>query len=520
MRKLSFKNFVCMRTKIRINRFIQIFDFQHRFITVAKPQNTHQNVVIASSFKDQSSKRRTIGHNINAITPGKGGKQFIEYRKQILKCNYIKEIDSILKSNDNFDIKIYTAAIKRAGMLKNVLYCKDIMRLALKTRNLIPDLAMYGTLFHAFNLNNKPFYCDDYVKQMIDIYNLKPNIIIATTLLGGCTKNGNVERANNIYNDIILKYNLIPNKLTLTELIQTYGQNGDFINARKWYDKAMDNSCDDGSVSLNGAMMKAYIANDRIDEALEIKFQMSKNQQINIAAYMPLIGFYLKDKYLDAEKALQLIKDCVNECKFTASNGHELIDFKAVANLKLLQTNKDAALRKIYFEACKQCGRSHMNVKLAPIVLESYLEYYGHNFQNIEVIKCFETFCKAKFLGYWYYDKVMKRWIIDLHGYNYGTVKFVLYYIFNHKKQQLIKEMGFDWIIICGKRYHTNPTSKESQVGMKQFLIKILHHRYNIKSNVMSNNIGRLELCPKDVKRFVENTHRSMSDDEKSNETV
>eukprot|EP01083_Nonionella_stella_P015430 43188_1 len=466
----------------------------------AKPQNTYETININRSLEEQRDTRKSLGHSPNAITAAKGGKKFRKYRSRILDCHSIHEIDSIIQSKSHFDVKVYTAAIKRAGMLRDVFYCKTLMDIALNHRKLTPDTTLYSTLFHAFNLNYRPLYCDAYYQQMTDVYNLKPDIIVATSLLGGCTKNGDTTRAENIWNDVIIKHNLTPSKLTFVELIQSYGQSGDCVKARQWYDRMIQYGIEPDSI-VNAVMIKSYLRNNRIDEALALKHVMETNGQLlNLAGYMPLMSFYLKEEYLDPGQTLKLVEECQRVCnlpKFTS----QLVSLQCIAHLKLLQKEKNLVQKKVYFDVIDSLSSYDVN---AHIFLEAYLDYYGGDVEHNKIVECFERFCLSKQLGYWYHDKVINKWIIDVHGYNYETVKFVLHYIMHRKAHQLIKEMNYDWIVVCGKGYQTSPMSKDSQIGLRQYIMDVLQKHHKIRCSLQLNNTGRLQLYPSDVHAFVQ----------------
>ena len=315
----------------------------------SKLKNQHESDRINTFFEEQSRKRKHRGHNPDAITKGEEGTEFRNYRLKMPKCESIKEIDSILNFNFNLDVKVYTAAIKRAGQLKDVQYCMELMDFILNASDLSPDHTLFGTLFHAFNANRKPLFADKYLDIMINKCHIIPDVVSATALLGGCTESGDVERAEKILQDVFVKYDITPNNLTFTELIHIYGKAGQYKAARMCFDSIIEYGIM-ADVSNYGAMTSAYLINDQIDEALRLKDKMdTKGFELNIAGYMPFITHYLKDNYLNPSKSLTLLKECRERYNIVSLEA-DLLSVELVAYLKWLEQTDDNQKRQKCFD--------------------------------------------------------------------------------------------------------------------------------------------------------------------------
>eukprot|EP01084_Bolivina_argentea_P071947 130691_1 len=475
---------------------------QHKLL---KPTTQHINAQVNERIiKD------TFDRSVGRKSSISGSEEFSATRQQIFRSNSAKQIKNILKAGTNFDNSVYGAAIQKCGQLQDIDACISIMQM-LSKRHIIPDSTIFGTLFQAFRINQRTDYIDEYIAQMIDYYNVKPNIHIATTLLTCFTKTGNVDKAEQIWDQIIVKYNLRPDIRTYQTMIQIHGQNGNSEKAEQFYVEMKHNGIEP-DLMLQTTMIRAYIKCDQIDKAFNIKITMERNgQQLDAQCYTAFIGVYLKDSHLQPHKTLQLIEECECKCVMRQSKDIDVImDLKFAAYMKVFEIEYDKKKKDMLFQTLTEIlpqermskGLNQWNNKIAAMILRVYALHYENDFTNIKVIKCFELFCELKLLGYWYYCKNVSRWMIDLHGFGYDEISFIIHYLLNRKLKELVDTMGHDWIIICGKRLGTVPTSKDLQIGIKQFIIEQLKS-YNISCQTNSTNKGRLSLNIKDVRNHV-----------------
>eukprot|EP01084_Bolivina_argentea_P240065 403389_1 len=454
-----------------------------------------------------------MGVNINAFSPAvSGNKQFSKFRTQIRKSKSINEIDKILKSRNDFTLCVYTIAIKNAGILGNVSYCTKIANVALDRIKLIPTDAriFYSVLFNAFNQNSVPLQSDPFFKHMINIHKITPNAIILNTLLNGCTQKGNVNRAIKIW-QMFKKYKLTPDEGAYIVMIKTCGHNGQATLAKQYYDEMINNGIKH-NFKTKGAMLHAFIKSDQINEALKMKTEMElNNDKLTITTYIPLISYYLRDsKTQNAYEALRLLKECIDVNKIEKLNDI-LLNMKHVAVLKAMQNSKDILEREQYFKIIKNGSNERLNNGLkewdyetASIIFGGYMEYYGTDYKCKESVECFEKLCTLNVFGYWYCDKkINNKWMIDLHGYSYEQIEFILGYLINIKYKQLIDKMSYEWIFICGKRQSNAPNSKETKSGIKQFVINKLWELFNIGTCDVKDNPGRVLLNETHIKEYL-----------------
>eukprot|EP01084_Bolivina_argentea_P144911 254146_1 len=411
-----------------------------------------------------------------------------------------------LHFESDLDVTVYNTAIKACGSMRNVQSCQQIMSL-MKKRNVVPTVYSYSILFHALNKNNRADLADFYLDEMLNVYKLKPNNVVLTTLLGGCTHSGDVQKANRILK-VYENYDIQLNALTYTELIHTYGQHGDYDKCQNLYDEMV--SKDQHAQVAATALMHAYLKSNQISNALRLKRDFENaGYKMDEIAYTPFVAFYLKtSEYFNPHESLKLSQECKSKnglmCQSSA-----MINMKFVAYQKLMLMEQNADKKSEYFELIKtipihrESNRlPKWNVDSARIVFDAHLIYYNHNFNHPEIIKCFDNL--SKYLGYLFFDNRTEKWMLDLHGYNYNQAKFALYHILIKKTDELVSMMGFEWQIICGTQKGAIPTSKESQLGIKQFVITRLENSFQIKAKVDSSNAGRIHLNSVDVKRHVE----------------
>ena len=95
------------------------------------------------------------------------------------------------------------------------------------------------------------------------------------------------------------------------------------------------------------------------------------------------------------------------------------------------------------------------DLKSAQTVLDAYLIYYKYDNNSPEIKEFYERICK--YIGYWFIDKYSNETFLDLHRYNYDQLKFVLHYLLTSKSEELIEMMGYNWIILTGKRLSVKP---------------------------------------------------------------
>eukprot|EP01083_Nonionella_stella_P007141 20636_1 len=490
--------------------FKLVFKHQCRLKSGAsQPKNEFCDQRIQQHVRNKTLNRVSFAtERLRTAVRVKGSTAFVKQRSLILKSKSVHEIDRILHSQTDFDSSVYSVAIKRAGRLRDINYCMKIERMVEK-RNVTRDSVFYTTLFEAFNLNRRPFLCDKYLEQMVGIYRVVPDVFTINALLSGCMSTGDVDRAEKIWNAFILKYNIDADVALYTTMIRICGQQGFLVKAKQFYDEFMQ-KLSQPDIIMSTAMIQAYVKSNRIEEALLIKQELeSAGLNLDFIGYLPLLGFYLKDtEHTNPNQVLQLLDECVAKNKLKKLPD-TVLNIKHIAFLKLLEHCKTQEEKTKYFELILrlphervQNGYEELDLESARIVLDAHLIYYNHNHSHNKIIQFFEECCVSRHFGYWYYDPKMKQWLLDLHGYNYNEVEFVLYYILNHKCDDLVRHMGYKWIIICGKSQGTDPSSKQSQIGIKQFTMDTLKNRFQIRSKVQTHNPGRLMLNHHDTKEF------------------
>eukprot|EP01083_Nonionella_stella_P243583 848616_1 len=259
----------------------------------AKPKNLWADDVSKQYLMNQTANRDAFG--VRSISPIKGSSAFAKQRNQIFESESVGALKRILDSRTDWDITVYTAAKQRAGYLRNVQFCLQIMHLALNKRNITPTSVLYGTLFHAFNINKRPSLSSKYLSEMIHVHKLIPDKVSATALLAGCAQTGDVDGTAKIWNEFILKYNVERDEPMYVKMIQTYGQNGDCIECRRLYDEFITQN-GHPCITVCGAILASYVKSNQIEEALQIKTDLeSHGRYLNAPGYLPLISFYVKD---------------------------------------------------------------------------------------------------------------------------------------------------------------------------------------------------------------------------------
>eukprot|EP01083_Nonionella_stella_P271868 921708_1 len=493
-----------------LNQFAKVELDRHPKVSKPKIMHRNQNANIQMKWCRTTFRKKQKKLNYQDQYFIRGSETFARQRSQIFKSESVDAIRRILNSSKDLDITVYTAAIQKSGKLNDVSFCKTIMQL-IESRDVPPDGPLFSTLFHAFKINFRMDCCDQFLKKMTDQCKVTPNLVIANALLGGCVKTGDVQRAQRYWQDMITEYNLIPNDMTYMIMIQIYGQHGNITKCKHLYAQLLENNVVP-TVRTKTAFMHAYIRNNCIEDALQMKHHIEQDECVlDLRGYMPLISFYMKDTtHFDPKETLRLIDECKSRNKM-AQLDDIMMNLKFAANLKLLmnatdQHRKDQLFKKIVVTLPQQRklnGLSEWNGSCAKSVLQAYLVYYNYEYDNADIMRQFKTFCEElHVLGYWFNCEYSNQWILDLHGYNYDEVKFVLYYILNQRLDELIQAMGYKWVIVCGKGLMTSPISKESQLGIKQFIMNELK-LYGISSSVHKRNSGRIILKEQDVKRFV-----------------
>jgi len=140
--------------------------------------NTHRMAKLETSQILSKSNRFAVGENVYQ-TQNKyaKSKKFLKYRSLIWKCTTVAQIDKILQSNADFDISMYTAAIKHSSKLWHVSYVLKLANEALNDKRLVPNQVFYGTLFKAFNSLLRPQMSEPFLREMIAKFELCPSEI-------------------------------------------------------------------------------------------------------------------------------------------------------------------------------------------------------------------------------------------------------------------------------------------------------------------------------------------------------
>eukprot|EP01084_Bolivina_argentea_P311506 539215_1 len=102
---------------------------QHRFTSHEtfriKCINRFANQQAAEHIKKMNANRQCM-----SICPRRkhleGSQAYAQYRKKIFKSKTIRQIEQILRSRDDFDVTVYTAAIQKSGYLRDIDFCTDI----------------------------------------------------------------------------------------------------------------------------------------------------------------------------------------------------------------------------------------------------------------------------------------------------------------------------------------------------------------------------------------------------------
>eukprot|EP01084_Bolivina_argentea_P261997 442952_1 len=463
----------------------------------------HQSQQINTRILNKNHQR-----DAGLIAPIKGTEKFATQRSKILRSKSGQQIKAILNSSTDFDITVYGAAIQKSGNLKDIESCNNIMQL-LANRNIMPDVNIFNILFQAFKLNQRMDYVGKYLEQMINIYDIQPDLITANTLLAIFTKHGDVTIAHKIWSEIMPKYNLAPNERTYAALIQIYGKNGNIQQAMQFYEEMKSKLNIQPTLFTQTIMIRAFTQNNQIKNALNIKYEMEQNgQALDAQCYVCFVGFYLKDTlHFNPYETLKLIQEYESKCK---EANDIIMNLKFAANLKLLENANETQQKNQLFDTLTRTlpgerisiGLPHWNDSCAKIVLLSHLVYYNDNERHV-IGQCFDRLCQIGAIGYWFYCKHVGRWMIDLHGFGYKEVKFILYYLLSCKYDYLIEVMGYEWIIICGKGLSTDPLSKQSQIGIKNYIMNELKG-FNIDSKTKEFNSGRIMLNVNDVIAYVQ----------------
>eukprot|EP01084_Bolivina_argentea_P098986 177937_1 len=467
----------------------------------SKPINDHNTTETYKRINVRKSNLEYLGYD-SVVSPLRSPR-YLQMRKQILHCKSSSEIMNILSKSNDVNDTVYNAAIKCCGQLADWRGCKQIM-------NIIPPTKLtsvtFGTLFTALASNvDKPHTeADVFINKMRE-YNIKMTVITFNALLNGCKKIVYLNRAERLWADFFSEFDEKPNMISYIIMMDIYAINGQSDKTKAMFDDMISNKITPDVVCYN-ILIKAYIKAGHIDCALQIKYQAENaGIQLIMQSYVPIIAYYLKDNaHHDPYKALNLIMK-VESLELNETGWDIVYNLKMSVYLVLLKSETDKVK---YFSlinwmlsqrSCK--GLSKYTKRNAHILLDSFLYFYGNDFDNDELLQLFKDLCKENFIGYVTWNFVYKKWEINLHGFSYELIDFVMYYVMKYDMKKWLNENNGDVIVVCGKRKSIDNDRKYAK-GIMQHVMELCK-KWEIKCKINPINAGQILLSKTDIEQKI-----------------
>eukprot|EP01084_Bolivina_argentea_P124178 220048_1 len=315
------------------------------------------------------------------------------------------------------------------------------------------SLQIYNELFNLFADKDCIWESEFYIDSMINIHGIMPNIDTATILIKGCQRIGNIKFAEKIWKQMIVNYHLKPNINVFSEMMGVYGKTGKDKSAEKLLKQMIERHQIKPNIVICSHLMKAYAENKNIYQVLQMKKYIESKMHIKLThiQYLIIMTCYLKND--DYHNAIKMFNEYVNVTKDNPPN-IKLFALKMVSYLGIMKMECDQEKREYYFNLITdsiELKGKYLNVSLANIQLSAAIGFYGNDFDKI--LSVFNKLRSKDMFRYWTDDYLS----IDLHGYGYDIVGFLLKYIFEYEKERIL---DMDCVqILCGRGTHRDVTS-------------------------------------------------------------
>lgn len=409
-------------------------------------------------------------------------------------------LDILLCKNDEIiDPSVYGKAMQKCDKLRDWYSVIKIMNILINNKKLIDKISIvefnifFNAMTHSDSEKLMKIENAKYFDIMINKFNLKPNIIIFSTLIKGCRGSGNLSYyhlAEKYFNLMINEYKLSPNSLIYTEMISVYSKNlknnitdydvckNKAIELFIEYLKKMQKKQIQKDLCVFGAYLNIFTQIGDID-GINNAFSLIKENKFecNHVIYGNVMNGFLNakkprkciEKFNEFEKELLLRKLYPNNTMY---------QFQCIALSNIIQFEHNKLTFNQKFEIYKELKtvinqhRLWKHPNIVSSLLSSIIILY-HNKNPQLIVKIFELFVKKQLLGYYGYSNETQNVgeiLIDLHGFQFIEIQFILLYIFGYKLQEWNVDDIYYLKLIVGKRSHSLNATK----GLKEFVIEQL----------------------------------------------
>ena len=436
--------------------------------------------------------------------------------------------------------------------IMKLMYDNDIDRNVIVYNEFFRILTKYGAIETALK----------YFNYMIKVDKINPTIITASILIGGCKETSDYKLATKIWQMIIKKYNFLPDSICYTQLISVYAAACKSELALNAFNEMLDQNILP-SITCYGALINCYCKTNQLANAAKIlkliHSHSTLKHQVTHIQYTPFLNYYLRQN--KAMKALQVYDQCIklmmnrNITSVTKQNqqvptlhhqqkfdqtyllrDESLQYMRAVIYVQLIKQKFDGQnvddmeikewihvlFNVIPHERESIFGLNRTSHRLSHQQLEIMLLLYGQNDMK-KVVEFFEEdLLKMGSFGMWKLVKngpVINGWVLDLHLMTFEVTRFVLKYVFQYERDELLKDLNEDAknvYILCGLGKHRSVRhemvenkEKDNNNIAKCVIDELASWNPPIRARVCKENVAFVEAMLDDVLKFYECNDRT-----------
>ena len=394
---------------------------------------------------------KNASKDINVINGYKDKLGKMDELSQLILTSNPSDIMRILDDNKrNINSNVLNNAMKRCNDVNKYYVTDIIFKNALKDNRECIDSSVFSVYFYGMGKWFQMKKCQEMYEILIKL-DIKPDINVFDSLLNGCVLQGyKVEiysYAQELWYQMIEIYGIKPNINIIISMLKIYSMQKDIDKSKELFYNYVINS-NDKWIQNNDKIWHSYLkvfSNQGLisdmKEGLKLMKQYKDELKFNNSLYSIIMSCYSNGN--KPNKVIQYFNSMINS-NINPNFMNLFLKYLAYYSLQIKYDNINSNVyhSKIINDMDNEFNQYNLeyNYKCDTLKLESYIQYYS-NINPHKMVEFFESNINK-------YPIYIKPNMIDLHGYSFLNIQFILRYIFAYELHILKHYKTFH--IICG----------------------------------------------------------------------